>query len=62
MEIPKALIQAINSRSSIEPELGNLLKAETDAEMLTIAHRIRAKMEVRADISFDIQKVINEEK
>ena len=62
MEIPKQLIEAINSSSSVEPELGNLLKATTDAEMLTIAHRIRAKMEVRSDIGFDIAKCIEENK
>jgi hypothetical protein len=60
MELPKAIKDAINSTSSIEPELANLLIAVDDQQMLTIAHRIRAKIEVRRDIGFDIEKAIME--
>ena len=53
------LQDAIDSGSSIEKELSELLSAKTSEELLSIAYRIRAKMEVRNDIVCDLTKVIN---
>ena len=50
----------IDNGSSIQTELADIDKAATDQEMLSIAHRIRAKRAVRQDLIFEIGKALNE--
>lgn len=60
MENIAKIQKAIDEGSSIEEELADIMKAKTNAQMLSIAYRIRAKIGVRNDIVCDILKVINE--
>ena len=59
MEGIEKLQEIIDEGSSIQEELIQLDKASTNEEMLSIAHRIRAKRSVRQDIIFEIRKALS---
>jgi hypothetical protein len=60
MEIPQKIKELIEASANIDKELNDLILAKTDAEMLMIAHQIRAKYEVKKDLAFDLMKTIKE--
>ena len=60
MELPQEIRECLNDAFSIEPELIELKSATTDKQLLMIAHKIKAKMQVKKDVGFNIEKSINE--
>lgn len=60
MELPSKIKDAINSAMEVQEELASLRRATDDKQILFIAHQIRAKLRIRDDIGFNIEKALIE--